>query len=297
MTFSKVASRSKRFGNTGWWLYPAGVTGEKQSLTQSTNVAIILPVSVGVLMAERRKPLTQTKATNRSLKIRLKWGILTELSPGKWGINWHDSKGSRHRVQFSATSPADAEREAEKIRRAPPGQGQKHSQKNTSGVALQDSPRILICDALVRSAECRVWTESNREHDNRLCRFFLEWIDQEGLTYWHELRFEHVEHYVKKLQTRGLALQTIQHYVKPIRRTAKWVASNWPRHYVNICENLRLSGRGSQYTSYDDIAGNPVLLIHEVLDFLDWLARHPVWDRLTPELRFRDWQVCSFRRH
>ena len=258
------------------------VIGEKQLLTQSTDAAIILPVSVGVLMAERRKPLTQTKATNCSLKIRLKWGVLTELNPGKWRISWHDSKGSRHRVQLSATSPIEAEREAEKIRQAPPGQGQKHSPKNKLKISYQDTPQILICDALVRSAECRVWTECNREHDNRLCRFFLQWTIQEGLVYWHELRFEHVEHYVKNLQTRGLALQTIQHYIKPIRRTAKWLASNWPRHYTNICENLRLSGRGSQNASYDDVAGNPVLLIHELLDFLDWLARHPVWDRLTP---------------
>jgi len=88
--------------------------------------------------------------------------------------------------------------------------------------------------------------------------------------------------YQKHLEDRGLAPQTIRHYMKPVRRAAKWVASNWPWAYPNICENLRHPMKTCRGVKYDGQAGNPVLLLGEVLEFIDWLERHPVWNRLAP---------------
>jgi len=146
----------------------------------------------------------------------------------------------------------------------------------------RDNPSTIhISDALIRSSETRNWTDYTRKLELTNCEYFLNWIDQEGLTHWYELRFEHVQKYQKSLVDRGLAFNTIRLYLLPIRRTAAWMAANWPNDYVNICQNLRLSGRESRKTEYDENEGNPYLPIHGVLDFLDWLARDSKRDRLT----------------
>jgi len=231
-------------------------------------------------MAERSKPLTQTKKTNRSLKINLKWGTLTELCRGQWKVNWIDSKGLRRRVQLKAETPAEAERKAEAIYHNPPRKGQKSSTVKLVPVRTE-SPLIMISDALYRSAQDRNWTKENRLKDQYNCKYFLQWADSEGLTYWHELRFEHISCYMKGLIDRRLAYDTIRLYLSPVRRAARWVTSNWPKHHTNISESLNLSNSACLETNYNDSFGNPVLLVPEVLDFLDWLTQRPVGNRLS----------------
>jgi len=114
------------------------------------------------------------------------------------------------------------------------------------------------------------------------CEQFLNWVDKKGLIYWHQLRFEHVSKYQKSLSNRGLSYDTVRLYLWPIRRAARWVASNWPHHYPNICANLRLTKFKSGSHEYCGDRGNPVMSIHEVLYFLDWLTQHDTWDRLAP---------------
>ena len=151
---------------------------------------------------------------------------------------------------------------------------------DTSGNS-DDFIGIHISEALLRASETRNWTEYTRREDSRNCEYFLAWVDQQGLAFWHELRFEHVLQYQKSLQDRGLAYDTVRLYLLPIRRAAAWVASNWPKHYVNVCQNLRLSQRDSHSAAYDEDEGNPYLPILRVLDFLDWLARDAQRDHLT----------------
>lgn len=237
-------------------------------------------VNVGVLVAERLRPLTRTRHTTRSLKIRLKWGTLTELGPGHWKASWIDSGGLRHRVQFNANSPAEAERRACEIYHNPPRKGQKHTRAQAPSVRIE-SPMLMISDALFRSAKDRNWTEDHRKLEQHICQYFLRWADKEELVYWLELRHEHVQQYIKSLYERELALQTVLQYIKPIRRTAKWMAVNWPKDYTDICQDLQISDHCHRSISYDDETGNPVLLIHEVLDFLNWLHAQRVKNRLV----------------
>ena len=106
-------------------------------------------------------------------------------------------------------------------------------------------------------------------------------MDKAGFTYWHELRFEHVQEYQKSLRDRGLAFDTVRLYLLPIRRTAAWIAANWPKHYVNICQNIRLSRSAYHPSTYDEEEGNPYLPIHRLLDFWDWMSRDAKRDQLT----------------
>jgi len=144
-----------------------------------------------------------------------------------------------------------------------------------------DFPTVHISEALLRASETRNWMEYTRREDSRNCEYFLEWVDKEGLAFWHEIRFEHVLKYQKSLKDRGLAFDTIRLYLLPIRRAAAWVAANWPKHYVNICQSMRISRRDSHTATYNEEEGNPYLPIHRVLDFLDWLARDARRDHLT----------------
>jgi integrase len=71
------------------------------------------------------------------------------------------------------------------------------------------------------------------------------------------------------------------------------MAANWPRQYVNICENLRLARHQTGETLYRADRGNPALSIKEVLDFLDMLARHSTWKRLLPAAALQG--LCGLR--
>ena len=84
---------------------------------------------------------------------------------------------------------------------------------------------------------------------------------------------EHILQYQKSLVDRGLAFDSVRLYLLPVRRTFAWVASNWPKQYVNICQDMRLSRRESHSSTYNEEEGNPYLSIHQILNFLDWLAR------------------------
>ena len=148
-------------------------------------------------------------------------------------------------------------------------------------IQSDDFPKIHIGEALLRASESRTWTAYTRKEDSRNCEYFLEWVDKAGFTYWHELRFEHVQEYQKSLRDRGLAFDTVRLYLLPIRRTAAWIAANWPKHYVNICQNIRLSRSAYHPSTYDEEEGNPYLPIHRLLDFLDWMSRDAKRDQLT----------------
>jgi len=50
---------------------------------------------------------------------------------------------------------------------------------------------------------------------------------------------------------------------------------------VDICRNFKLSRKEFVPTRYDENRGNPYLSIHQVLDFLDYLARDAERNRLT----------------
>jgi integrase len=195
--------------------------------------------------------------------------------PGRWRVSGRDTEGKYRRFRFNAKDLTEAIARAEGLLRNRPDQKRKNQGR------LDDPPRIRISEALIRSTEARNWSKYTRQKDSYNCEYFLEWVDQEGLRFWHDLRFEHIERYKKSLNDQGLAFDTIRLYLLPVRRAAAWVAANWPRHYANICQSLRLSRQETRSAEYSEDEGNPYLPICRVLDLLDWLARDPVRDRLT----------------
>ena len=132
---------------------------------------------------------------------------------------------------------------------------------------------IQISDALLRSCKNQNWTSYTRKQELANCDYFLRWIDEEGLTYWHEIRYKHVLKYKHHLESRNLAYNTIRLYLLPVRRASRWIAANWPKDYINICQGLRLSRKDSNSSIYNENQGNPYLPIPQVLDFMDYLSR------------------------
>jgi len=140
---------------------------------------------------------------------------------------------------------------------------------------------IQIGDALVRSCHNQTWTDYTRKQELANCDYFLRWVDEQGLVFWHELRFEHILAYKHSLESRNLAYDTIRLYLLPVRRAARWVSVNWPKEYANICQGLRLSRKDRGSSHYDENQGNPYLPIPRVMDFLDYLTREVHRDSLT----------------
>ncbi|MBI1390453.1 MAG: tyrosine-type recombinase/integrase [bacterium] len=221
------------------------------------------------------------KKNPRSLKTRtnkFKTNRFTLLQEriGRWKVSGRDSEGNYRRIRFDAPDLSEAIKQAEFLLSASAiPTPVEPVPAPTEPEAAEDPIKLQISDALFRSCADRIWTEYNRRMELSYCDYFLRWIDELGLTHWNELRYEHVLKYQKSLVDRGLAYDTIRLYLLPVRRAAKWVASNWPRQYVNICQNLRLSRRSNQPMEYDEEAGNPYLSIPQVLDFLHWLSMNP----------------------
>ncbi len=222
--------------------------------------------------------MTQTtrSLTTEKKKYKTDRFTLIQERENRWKVSGRDSEGSYRRIRFDAKDLSEAIRTAERIL-----QNLTDNRKNKPLRKAQRHCMIRISDALFRSAESRNWSEYTRQSDATSSEYFLDWVDRKGLTFWHELRFEHVQQYRKCLLERGLAYDTIRLYLVPVRRTAMWMSMNWPKDYVNICQGLRLSRRDVCSTSYNEEEGNLFLPIASVLDFLDWLTRDEEWDRLS----------------
>lgn len=216
-----------------------------------------------------RSRTTDCSLKTRARRLKLDRFTLIEENPGRWKVSGRDFSGRYRRIRFQAEDQVEAIRKAGEILHTPPREED------------QGFPRIEIGEALRRSSLERNWTASQRQNDEYSCTYFLDFVDRLGLVYWHELRFEHVSAYVKELSDRGRAYDTIRLYLSPVRRAARWAACNWPRHYVNICTNLKISNDKARFHSYDEEFGNPVLLVHQVLDFLEWLVGSKKWNRLA----------------
>ena len=217
-------------------------------------------------MREQRKKENQYKT---------KQFLLNQEKPGRWRVNWRDSEGKYRRFRFDAKDLSEAMHMAEATIQDPA------ILKQQTSPSPVDFPKIQVDDAMLKALETRNWTKHTRKSEIRNCEYFLKWVDKEKIAFWHELRFEHVLKYKKELEDRGMAYDSVRLYLNPIRRTSAWVASNWPRDYVNICQSLRLSRRDHHSSTYDEEKGNPYLSIHQVLDFLDWLTRDEKRDHLT----------------
>ncbi len=209
-----------------------------------------------------------------STKFKTEKFTLHQEATGKWKVSGRDSEGKYRRIRFAAKDLNEAIHKANEVLA---------EQTNIESVQAQseNSEPIHICDVLLRSCENRNWTPYTKKQELMNMEYFLRWIDEEGLTYWHELRYEHILKYKHQLESKNLAHDTIRLYLLPVRRAARWAAANWPKEYVNVCEGLRLSKNRSNSSIYDENEGNPYLPIHQVLDFLDYLSRDPNRDQLV----------------
>lgn len=68
--------------------------------------------------------------------------------------------------------------------------------------------------------------------------------------------------------------KTISHYLEPVRFTAQWVSQNYPDHYLNFCEGLRVPKSIGQSYLLEDLRPPEYLTFAEVCDFLQWTRDH-----------------------
>lgn len=156
--------------------------------------------------------------------------------------------------------------------------GQGHTFKRGQGQLPQHPKRIHIEDALIDSGKHRGWTPDSLKHDLEYCGYFIKWLSPQGLLYWDELDLETMEAYLASLEQKGLARQTVRHYLNPLKRTSKWIAAKHPKEFHDICSGLRHPKERLQLSGQPR---NPTLTVHEVLDFLEWLEEHPTWNKLS----------------
>lgn len=183
-----------------------------------------------------------------------------EEAPGKWRANGINSAGSRKRERFPATGLAEAV---------------------DQGTALLfgeirdlDHPQLDLSAALDRAIRAGSGSEEHREDLYRFGGYFCAWAQERGFEMWHELRLEHLKQYMHDLFARGLKSKSVSHYLEPVRAASRFLAANWPEHYRDASQALRLPSHAGRDGVYREDDGNPSLLFDEILDLISWLGSH-----------------------
>ncbi len=200
----------------------------------------------------------------KNRKIKTKWGSLDELDQGRWQVNWRTGTG-RHRVKIEAESLEEALSLSRTVIDNPPGERQ--SYRTAPASCPSQAGRLRVSDCLRESAKTRRWSASAKDLDDRATTFFLTWVDAQGLSFWKEITYQIALEYQSYLKDKGLSPQTIIHYFRPIRRSARWAAANWPGRFVDFTAPMQFERPdASQYA--------PALTVYEVLDWMDWMVRN-----------------------
>ena len=210
-------------------------------------------------------------------RIKTEWGSIVQVEPGRWKATWTDTNGKYHRVLVDGATTEEALSASRLMltKRLRIGRPPKRLLPQQS--FKDERPRIS--DVFIRCAQGRVWSDIQTKVDRWTTKYFLQFTDSIGLLYWDELRLEHVERYQKQMVERGLNPSTIQHYLKPVKRTSRWASYDSPGRFVDFCANLKPQGIKRWQWSEDQ--GIKAWTFHQVLDFLDWLSRSKTWGRLT----------------
>ena len=138
---------------------------------------------------------------------------------GRWKVSGRDSKSKYRRIRFDAKDLNEAMTLANDVlkEQATPDNIQRQS---------KTVEHIQISDALIRAAKDRNWTDKNRKKDAYNCQYFLSWIDNKCLTYWQELRYEHMLEYKRYLIDKGYAFDTMTDMlVTPLIQYAKSITT------------------------------------------------------------------------
>jgi integrase len=176
--------------------------------------------------------------------------------------------GSYQRIRFDANNLHEAQSKAE----------------NILWGTVSEAPNLTLAEAFARVIPTRSVKPETRNHYRQFAGYFCEWIEQNrAITYWHQLRFEHVHDYMNSLIDRGCTGKTISHYLEPIRFTALWISKSWPERFSNFCEGFRIpKDIGRSYLFADQ---QPVgyLTIAELCGFLEWIRiNHPSASVIRP---------------
>lgn len=200
-------------------------------------------------------------------------------SPGKWRVNGTSCEGSRRRERFPATSLAEAIEQGAAIlygNQYDPGH-----------------PKLDLSSAFDRTIRAGGGSKEHQDDLYQFGEYFCNWAQNRNLGQWHELRQEHLKEYMTSLFERGLKAKSVSHYFEPIRSASRFLAANWPEHYRDICQGLRLprhAGRDGRYREED---GNPCLSYKEVLDLAGWMRRYEHGPVLFPGVLLQG--VCGLQ--
>jgi len=187
----------------------------------------------------------------------------------KWRLNGRNWKGERKRPLIHAETLAEARTKAEEI---------------LFGLTPETSghPGLEIFESFARAVKSKICKDTTKKHYVQFAGYFCDWVEKQGLSFWHQLRFFHLQDYLSFLVKKNLKRKTISHYLEPLRFTSKWMAVNWPDYYQDIAQSLRIPNEVGEDSEYHESSGNPVLLISEVVEFLDWLNNYPKASILRP---------------
>ena len=224
------------------------------------------------LVRQRQRNLAVRGATHTTEGRRFS---LWQMEPGRWRANLNDSTG-RHRKKFKAKSLAAAVEKADNLffaSECPVSVGQ-----------------ISIADCFMEWRKSLSCGESTIEMDYwPRVRQFVRWTDSNGLTYWNDLRLQHLQSYASEAVKEGNTKRTIQLKCRVVSMASRWAAFNWPEMFRDFTQGFRLpkGSEGNRRLRRDSLS------LTESVQFLLFLRRQPLGWNVLPGVSLG--ALCSLR--
>ena len=200
---------------------------------------------------------------------------LWEMEPGRWRANLNDSTG-RHRKKFKARSLEEAV--------------EKTAHQFFGNIGLNPASQITISDCFLEWRKRLSCSEATIKTDYwPRVRQFVKWADSNGLTYWSELRLQHLQQYANEAAESGNSRSTINLKSRVVSMAARWAALNWPEQCHDFTQGFRLpKGReGNRRLRRDSLA------LEEAAMFLLFLRDRPYGWNILPGVALC--ALCSLR--
>jgi integrase len=120
-------------------------------------------------------------------------------------------------------------------------------------------------------------------------RQFVRWADSHGLTFWSELRLQHLQQYANDAAESGNSRSTINLKTRVVSMTARWAALNWPEQCQDFTQGFRApKGReGNRRLRRDSLS------LEDAAMFLLFLRDRPYGWNILPGVALC--ALCSIR--
>jgi len=162
--------------------------------------------------------------------------LLKQTSDGGWRVAWWSSEDKKYyRRVLPAANYEQARKMANELStELAERKGFLPTLKSRRGHTIQEAITMAL-----RFSRAQIITKLDYKRDgDRFLKYLFE--NNPGLQRWGDLKPFHIEEYLRRLEAKSLAYDTLKHKIQPLRMTSIFMANNFPELYHDIFRRIQL---------------------------------------------------------